>query len=115
MERTILLCAVYATLLFFTNAEQTFAVIRFNGKEIFNGRVDPVVYPGEISPHEHTVFGSSNFGPDSTGESLSGSSCTSSKVKGDRSAYWMPRPYYHNKSANNFEPVPVSYINVYYL
>ena len=94
---------------------QTFAVMRFNGKEIFNGRVDPIVNPGTTSPHEHTVFGGSNFGPDADGQALAKSSCTSAKVKGDKSAYWMPRIYYHDKDEKTFEPVPITYANVYYL
>lgn len=93
----------------------TFAVMRFNGKEIFNGRVDPIVNPGGQSPHEHTVFGGKNFDVDSTGDSLAESSCTSSKIKGDKSAYWMPKLYYHDEGASAFEPVPVLYSNVYYL
>lgn len=92
---------------------QTFAVMRFNGPEIFNGRVDPIVNPGVESPHEHTVFGGSNFAVDSTGESLAQSSCTNSKIKGDKSAYWMPRVYFNDEGS--FEAVPVEYTNVYYL
>lgn len=92
---------------------ETFAVMRFNGDEIFNGRVDPIVNPGEESPHEHTVFGGGNFAADATGESLTQSSCTSSKVKGDKSAYWMPRVYFQDDGG--FEAVPVLYTNVYYL
>lgn len=92
---------------------QTFAVMRFNGDEIFDGRVDPIVNPGVESPHVHTVFGGSNFAVDATGESMAQSSCTSAKVKGDKSAYWMPRVYFQDESG--FEPVPVLYTNVYYL
>lgn len=94
---------------------QTFAVMRFNGDAIFNGRLDPIVNPGSTSPHEHAVFGGSNFGPDATGESLAKSSCTSAKVKGDNSAYWMPQIYFHDKAEETFEAVPVLYTNVYYL
>lgn len=100
---------------FAAKQDLTFAVMRFNGKEIFTGRVDPIVNPGEVSPHEHTVFGGSNFAADATGESLSKSKCTSAKVKGDNSAYWMPSLYYHDESAGTFDPVPVLYSNVYYL
>ena len=94
---------------------RTFSVMRFNGKEIFNGRADPIVNPGATSPHEHTVFGGSAFGPDATGESLSQSKCTNAKLKGDKSAYWVPRLYFHDEAEGTFEPVPVFYTNIYYL
>lgn len=94
---------------------QTFAVMRFNGKEIFNGLVDPIINPGEVSPHEHTVFGGSNFDMNASGKSLLESTCTSAKVKGDKSAYWMPRIYFNDQESGEFEPVPVLYTNVYYL
>ncbi|CAI4217601.1 unnamed protein product [Parascedosporium putredinis] len=93
---------------------RTFSVMRFNGKEIFNGRADPIVNPGATSPHEHTVFGGSAFGPDATGESLSQSKCTNAKLKGDKSAYWVPRLYFHDEAEGTFEPVPVFYTNIYY-
>lgn len=93
---------------------RTFSVMRFNGKEIFNGRVDPIVNPGGTSPHEHTVFGGSGFGPDATGESLSQSKCTNAKLTGDKSNYWVPRVYFHDEANDTFEPVPVFYTNVYY-
>ncbi|PKS10140.1 hypothetical protein jhhlp_001890 [Lomentospora prolificans] len=93
---------------------RTFSVMRFNGKEIFNGRVDPIVNPGGTSPHEHTVFGGSAFGPDATGASMAQSKCTNAKLKGDKSAYWAPRLYFHDKAAGTFEPVPVFYTNIYY-
>ncbi|SPO04575.1 uncharacterized protein DNG_07260 [Cephalotrichum gorgonifer] len=93
---------------------QTFAVLRFNGDPIFNGRVDPIVNPGVASPHEHSVFGGSNFGLHATGETMVKSKCSSAVVKGDNSAYWMPRLYFHDKADDSFEAVPVSYANVYY-
>lgn len=104
-----LLGAAYAA-----HDRQTFAVMRFNGKEIFNGLVDPIVNPGVESPHEHTVFGGSNFDKNANGKTLLESSCTSAKVKGDKSAYWMPRIYFHDEDSDAFEPVPVLYTNVYY-
>lgn len=103
-----LLCTAYAL-----RDRQTFAVMRFNSPEIFNGRLDPIVSPGVESDHEHTVFGGSNFAADATGETLSKSRCTSAKIKSDKSAYWMPRIYFFNK--DGFDPVPVLYANVYYL
>jgi hypothetical protein len=92
-----------------------FAVMRFNGKETCRGRMDPIVSPGQPSQHMHSVFGGSKFGLNANGQKLSQSKCTSAKVKGDKSAYWMPTVFFHDEEAGKFEPVPVMYTNVYYL
>lgn len=96
-----------------SRTERSFAVMRFNGDPTFQGMVDPIVNPGKQSTHEHTVFGGSNFSPDATGESMSQSSCTSAKLKGDKSAYWVPTVFFNDNG--KYERVPVMYANVYYL
>jgi len=95
--------------------DSAFAVMRFNGKEICKGRMDPIVSYGEPSSHVHSIFGGSNFGLHADGKKLSQSKCTSAKVKGDKSAYWSPTVFFHDEEAGTFEPVPVMYTNVYYL
>lgn len=93
---------------------RTFAVLRFNGGPLVEGRMDPIVEPGKTSAHVHTVQGASNFGINATADDLSKSSCTTAMIKGDFSAYWFPKLYFHDKAANTFEPVEMFYMNVYY-
>lgn len=35
--------------------------ILINNMPMFVGRIDPIVNPGKVSPHCHTVIGASNF------------------------------------------------------
>ncbi|KAL5606005.1 uncharacterized protein BROUX77_003198 [Berkeleyomyces rouxiae] len=93
---------------------RTFAVMRFNGEEIHNGRIDPIVNPNGVSPHVHTVQGSSGFGPSANGESLRAANCTNSKLKGDMSNYWFPRMYFRDPDNGTLEAVPMFYTNAYY-
>ncbi|KAH8701950.1 hypothetical protein BGW36DRAFT_261716, partial [Talaromyces proteolyticus] len=53
-------------------------------------RMDPLMAPGKISDHLHTVFGSSGFSESVTQANLLDSSCTSCQVTQDRSVYWTP-------------------------
>ncbi|KAJ5223391.1 hypothetical protein N7468_007933 [Penicillium chermesinum] len=58
------------------------------------GRLDPIIDPGQISSHVHTVHGGGSFSIDATPESLAASSCTSCGVLQDKSAYWTPALYF---------------------
>lgn len=94
---------------------RTFAVLHHYGKgPLMTGRVDPVVNPGAISGHVHTVMGASNFGMVATGESLKESNCTTALPKADKSAYWFPALYFQDPKDGHFEPVEMFYSNVYY-
>jgi poly(3-hydroxybutyrate) depolymerase len=94
---------------------RTFAVLRFNNKELTRGRMDPIVSPGKTSGHVHTIFGGSGFSISATGDDLSRSQCTSAKIKGDNSAYWAPALMFKDPKTGKIEPVEVFYANAYYL
>lgn len=57
-------------------------------------RIDPVVYPGFVSAHVHTVSGGSGFGYNMSFPQARASDCTSCPIKEDLSAYWTPKLYY---------------------
>ena len=96
--------------------QRTFAVLHHYGNgPLMNGRVDPIVSPGTVSTHVHTVMGANNFGETVTGEDLRKSNCTTALVKGDLSSYWFPRLYFQDPQDSHFEPVEMFYMNVYYL
>ncbi|EAU85171.2 WSC domain-containing protein [Coprinopsis cinerea okayama7 len=58
-------------------------------------RIDPIVSPGRISNHVHSVVGGSNFRmSDVTTEGLRRSSCTSVPIVQDKSNYWFPHLYF---------------------
>lgn len=96
--------------------KRTFAVLRHHGDgPLMTGRVDPIINPGTVGSHVHTVMGASNFGMNSTGADLRKSRCTTALIKGDLSAYWFPRLYFEDPKDGHFEPVEMFYMNVYYL
>lgn len=47
-------------------------------------RLDPIVSPGKVSSHVHTVVGASNFGPTEDTDTLQASNCTTAPVQDDK-------------------------------
>ncbi|ATZ51432.1 hypothetical protein BCIN_07g00710 [Botrytis cinerea B05.10] len=96
---------------------RTFAVNHFYGTgPLLTARIDPIINPGTVGSHVHTIQGGSAFGMtmgDTT--ALDDSNCTSSLVKNDKSNYWTPSLYFVDpKDASNITAVPMFYMNVYY-
>ncbi|KAF2721327.1 WSC-domain-containing protein, partial [Polychaeton citri CBS 116435] len=87
---------------------------RMNCAKIQIGRVDPVISPGQVSGHVHTLVGAANVGVDSTADSLMQSSCTSCEIQDDKSAYWSPMLYFQYANGS-FIPVPHGGAVMYYL
>ncbi|KAF2198806.1 hypothetical protein GQ43DRAFT_143125 [Delitschia confertaspora ATCC 74209] len=78
-------------------------------------RIDPIVEPGIVSSHAHTVHGGSNFGMDVTYDDLMDSDCTSCRVTQDKSAYWTPSLHFVHANGT-VEVVPqVGGMLAYYL
>ncbi|KAG5993815.1 hypothetical protein E4U43_003398 [Claviceps pusilla] len=94
--------------------KRTFAVLRFTNKQLTKGRMDPIVTPGKVSTHVHTVMGGSGFGLGSTGKDLMASNCSTALVKGDNSNYWFPSLYFKDPKTGKLEDVEMFYANVYY-
>lgn len=69
-------------------------------------RIDPIVSPGEVSGHVHTVSGGSGFGYTTSYEQQRASACSSCPIKQDLSAYWTPKLYYMGPNGSYFEDVP---------
>lgn len=78
------------------------------------GRVDPIISPGGVSGHVHTVSGPNNFGVTTSFDSLTSSYCTSCPVQADKSAYWTPQLYYRYKNGT-YSDVGNGGTIVYYL
>ncbi|KAJ7590217.1 WSC domain-containing protein [Mycena floridula] len=57
-------------------------------------RIDPIVNPGKVSGHVHSVLGGSNFRFQTTTANLRQSSCTSIPIPEDKSNYWFPHLYF---------------------
>ncbi|KAG9688704.1 WSC-domain-containing protein, partial [Aureobasidium melanogenum] len=90
------------------------AFFRINCAKVQVGRIDPIVNPGALAAHCHTIVGGSNIGVNATFDSLSQSECTSCEISADHSAYWTPNLYYQHTNGS-FEEVPHGGSVVYYL
>ncbi|KAJ7701569.1 hypothetical protein B0H17DRAFT_190023 [Mycena rosella] len=63
-------------------------------------RIDPVVSPGSVATHVHSVLGGSNFGLNTSTAVLRNSSCTSIPIPEDKSNYWFPQMYFQCVTLN---------------
>ena len=91
----------------------SFTVIGF-GNPVVVGREDPIISPGLVSQHVHTVIGGNAFLPAMSDTQAMKSTCTSSQVKNDLSNYWVPSLFFH-ASNGSFVPVQATQFNVYYV
>ncbi|KAJ3869374.1 hypothetical protein EV359DRAFT_69979 [Lentinula novae-zelandiae] len=85
-------------------------------------RLDPIVTPGEVSTHVHSVLGGSGFGLNVNTSILQESECTSIPIQEDKSNYWFPassslaRSAYRQKNDGSFASVSGNAVMlVYYL
>jgi Domain of unknown function (DUF1996) len=96
--------------------KRTFAVNRFYGDgPLVTARMDPIVNPGTAAGHLHTIQGGSNFALNMDDTVLMQSQCTSSLIKNDLSNYWTPTLFFQDPKNGSFTPVPMFYMNIYYL
>ncbi|KAJ4464394.1 hypothetical protein C8R41DRAFT_860028 [Lentinula lateritia] len=76
-------------------------------------RLDPIVTPGEVSTHVHSVLGGSGFGLNVNTSILQESECTSIPIQEDKSNYWFPQLYFQ-KNDGSFASVSGNAV-IYYL
>ncbi|KAF9532660.1 hypothetical protein CPB83DRAFT_847146 [Crepidotus variabilis] len=57
-------------------------------------RIDPIVTPGKVAGHVHSVLGGSNFRFNTNTAALRQSECTSTPIPQDKSAYWFPHIFF---------------------
>lgn len=82
---------------------------------VLRERADPIVNPGTVSPHLHTIMGGNGFGFSMDYRQARASTCSSCSVKEDKSNYWVPSLYFH---AENGSFIPVDQVGgalIYYL
>ena len=82
---------------------------------ITEARLDPIISPGGVSMHAHSITGPSNFNKDSTFDSLRASDCTTCATQQDKSAYWVPQLYYVGADGKYKSVDQVGGMTVYYL
>lgn len=85
-------------------------------------RADPIMSPGEVAGHVHTISGGNGFKFEMNYDDARNSDCSSCPIKQDLSNYWTPKLYYHAENGS-FISVPqvgdqwgnTGGMNVYYL
>merc|ERR1712000_451701 len=114
-SKTALLALCASSASAYSATKRTFAVNHFYGKgPLVVGRMDPIVNPGVASGHVHAVQGGNAFALSMTDDQALKSTCTSSRVKDDKSNYWTPALYFQDPQTGKLEPVEMFYMNVYY-
>ena len=63
-------------------------------------RVDPIVNPGTMSGHVHTIAGGNGFNINMDYNDTQASGCSSCPIQQDLSNYWTPSLYYMNKNGS---------------
>ncbi|TKX19229.1 hypothetical protein C1H76_8607 [Elsinoe australis] len=72
---------------------------------IMTSRMDPIVNPGGISGHVHTISGGNAFNYTMSYADTQTSTCSSCPIKQDLSNYWVPNLYYRTQDGK-FIDVP---------
>lgn len=90
MARHSFLCSLLLGTIGTTHAYWLMGVENF----ITTERMDPIVTPGRVSGHVHSVLGGSNFRLTTNTEKLRNSECTSIPIAEDKSNYWFPHLYF---------------------
>lgn len=75
-------------------------------------RLDPGLFPGAESPHLHSFDGGNGLSQSVDYDGLMGSSCSTARVKSDKSLYWRPTLFY--KNSTGFYRVPEQATKIYY-
>ncbi|PVF92304.1 WSC-domain-containing protein [Serendipita vermifera] len=78
-------------------------------------RSDPIVNPGAISGHVHTVMGGSGFNFTQNFDAARASTCTSCKAKKDHSNYWTPSLFYQGSDGKFQRVKQIGGATIYYL
>ncbi|OCK85752.1 hypothetical protein K432DRAFT_431428 [Lepidopterella palustris CBS 459.81] len=76
-------------------------------------RLDPALFPGVESPHLHSFDGGNNIAETMDFASTQASSCTTARIKADKSNYWRPTLFW-NGNNTGFYRVPDTYLKIYY-
>lgn len=90
-----------------------FSFYNRHGPAMSSQRLDPALFPGQVSPHMHDFDGGNALTADVSYESLQGSECTTARIKPDKSLYWRPSLYW-NGNGTGLYPVPNSFLKIYY-
>jgi hypothetical protein len=87
------------------------------GSAVSYQRVDPALQPGTASPHMHSFDGGNAVSANTDFAATQSSTCTTARVKPDKSLYWRPTLYFNgdvNGTGTKFHRVPEMSTKIYY-
>jgi hypothetical protein len=91
-----------------------FSFFNRGGDALSYQRVDPGQYPGVLeSPHLHSFDGANNIGASTNYAETQSSSCTTARVKTDKSLYWRPTLFWNGNNTGYYR-VPEKSTKIYY-
>ncbi|KAI9669949.1 MAG: hypothetical protein M1831_006985 [Alyxoria varia] len=73
---------------------------------LITARMDPIIDPGKVSGHVHTIAGGSGFGYNMTYQQARDSKCSTCPIEDDLSNYWTPLLYFRSPKNGSFTAVP---------
>ncbi|WWC91463.1 uncharacterized protein L201_006409 [Kwoniella dendrophila CBS 6074] len=98
-----------ATILLTLVSADPFFVVQ-HGNAVVTTRRDPIISPGGIANHVHSVVGSSSFRATYEYENSVNGKCTSANINVDKSNYWVPQ-LYRKLDNGMFELVKMNRVN----
>jgi hypothetical protein len=86
------------------------------GNAVSYQRVDPALQPGTASPHMHSFDGGNSVSALTDFAATQSSTCTTARIKPDKSLYWRPTLYFNGNDGNGtgFHRVPEGQTKIYY-
>ncbi|KAI4281008.1 MAG: hypothetical protein L6R38_004002 [Xanthoria sp. 2 TBL-2021] len=86
----------------------------FGSPSVVMERLDPMINPGGLSGHVHSVVGGNAFGATMDFATTQSSTCTSVDLIPDKSNYWMPNLYFHKNGKFTLVPERSPKHKIYY-
>ncbi|KAH8730502.1 hypothetical protein GQ44DRAFT_572063, partial [Phaeosphaeriaceae sp. PMI808] len=89
-----------------------FSFFNRKGAALGYDRIDPALFPGGKSPHLHSFDGGNGLSASANFDDTQKSSCTTNRIKPDKSLYWRPTLFF--KGSDGYHHVPEQYTKIYY-
>ncbi|KAF2257267.1 hypothetical protein BU26DRAFT_558661 [Trematosphaeria pertusa] len=90
-----------------------FSFYNRNGPALSYQRLDPALFPGQESPHLHSFDGGSGLAAEMSFDSTQSSTCTTARIKPDKSLYWRPTLFWNGNNTGYYR-VPDQFLKIYY-
>ncbi|KAL8673984.1 MAG: hypothetical protein Q9168_001627 [Polycauliona sp. 1 TL-2023] len=84
----------------------------FGVSTLVRERLDPLLNPGAVSGHVHSILGGNAFAATMDFDTTQTSTCTTTEVVLDKTNYWVPSVYFHKDG--KFTLVPEQSHKIYY-